>query len=929
MKKIVKSFILVAAAAMGFTACQKEMQENLPVNGDAVQVTFVAASADTKTSVDTSGEDKPVFSWGENETFAVLEQTDALAAATSVTYEKVDGKAKITATFDANAGKGQYQYATIYPASGYVSAKGLAEATLSLPATQTVAENSYDPAADLMVSEVVTATAQPTEAQMVGFTRVAAVVKMTLKNLAVDAGDKVQSVTFAADGKVLAGNIVADLTSPKDFVAGTVTSNSVTVSTNSSSDVYFTVLPAVLEAGTAYTVAVTTDKKLYVKQGQIPEGKTLEFQRGMVNRFGVDMGGVAASDKWVLVKDASTLKEGDVVTIVAKDYDKAISTKLYSNASETSTSAKRGLADITKLADYIIGGEDLQAFTLVTGTVDGTFSFYDEAREKFLVSTTSSSTYLINQVYCDVNTSFKITIDGETTAATITNIEGEYKDNLLRYNSNGYFVSNKNTSTTYKDVCIYKLEGAEGEIPVVAAHVKVPDSDESVVIAEEGAVKATAISDVVFNYVGGWNISASAEAEWLDVAYDAVNNCLTYTAEPNTDVNKRQTSVTIKASLEGQDDITWPSFTVIQKGAPHEISIAEFKNKGKDVNTVYRLTGKIKEIPSSTSGKWKIVDENENEAQIQYLKTESGSYVKGNVDVEVGDVITITTVVASTTTGLGGNSSYPAIYKGHYTLEATASGSVGYEGGSTTINVELKKFGHVVASPTSISDVAVDVDGNLVSDYRFTDNGNGTATAILSFGENTTGGSRKVDLSFSAGSPLVVKTTITVMQDVNPSLKKGWWLVTDVADLEAGDKIIIAATGLDYAISTATNTNNRKSTAITKNGAALENVSTSVQQYALEIDTNGLYSFKGTLGSDADKYIYASSSSSNYMKVISTLDDNGKWTISIDSEGAATIVAQGTNTRNQMQYNNVTTSAPAFYCTDGSYGAVCLYKYYE
>ena len=31
MKKIVKSLILIAAAAMGFTACQKEIQEEVPV----------------------------------------------------------------------------------------------------------------------------------------------------------------------------------------------------------------------------------------------------------------------------------------------------------------------------------------------------------------------------------------------------------------------------------------------------------------------------------------------------------------------------------------------------------------------------------------------------------------------------------------------------------------------------------------------------------------------------------------------------------------------------------------------------------------------------------------------------------------------------------------------------------------------------------
>lgn len=932
MKKIVKSLVLIAAAAMGFTACQEEIQNDGPLAEETVEVKFVASSADTKTSVDTSGE-LPTFSWGENETFAVLEQTtDALTIAPSVTYVKVDGKANITAEFAANAGQDSYSYVTVYPANGYVSAENIGAATLSLPAVQTMAEGSYDPDADLMVSEVVTTAAQPTEAQMVRFTRLAAVAKMTLKNFTPEAGDQVEQVIFTAEGKNLAGTVTADIANPHETLAVSEGVNNVTVNTTSSTDVYFTVLPTALEAGDAYTITILTNKKLYIKQGTIPADKSLVFESGMVTLFGVNMKDVTPIDKWILVKDHSTLKEGDVVAIVAKDYDKALSTKLYSNASETSTSAKRGLADITKIDNYLIGGEDLQQLTLVTGTVDGTFSFYDEARGKFLVSTTTGSTYLINQVYCDVNTSFKITIDG-TTAATITNTEGAYAGNLLRYNTNGYFVSNKNTGTTYKDVCIYRLEGEVGEIPVVDANVTVPDSDESLVLAEEGAAEPTAIDEVVFNYVGDWTITPSIEypegstdTDWLNVAYDAAKNCLTYTAEANTEA-KRDAVVTITATLEGQESLSW-TFNVSQKGAPQEISIVEFAKKGKDVDTVYKLTGIITEIPSSTSGKWKLADENGNTAQVQYLKTEAGAYVKGNVDVKVGDVISLTTVVAGTTVGLGGNSTYPSVYKGHYSLAATSSGSVPYEGGDVTVNVEVVKNGHIDA-PSAISDSEVEINNDVITNYSFTDNGDGTATAVLSFGVNETSGMREVELTFAAGTPLATKVKITVSQDVNPALKKGWWLVTDVNDLQAGDKLIIAATGLDYAISTETNTNNRKSKPITKNGASLQNVADNIQQYALEIDANGLYSFKGTLGTDADKYIYAASSSSNYMKVSTTLDDNGKFTVAIASDGAATVIAQGANTRNHMQYNNKSTSSPAFYCTDGSFGAVCFYKLYE
>lgn len=254
--------MLVAVAAMGFVACQNEFTEpnvNEPnAIFDEVVISFVADEASTRTSVDTSG-DEPKFSWDENETFAVLEQTDVLAVGANVTYEKVDGKANISAAFAKNEGKDAYEYVTIYPASGFVSAESISETTLTLPATQTMAESSYDPKADLMVSKVVTTTAQPTEAQQVQFKRVAAVVEMTLKNFSLEAGDEVEQVIFDAEGKALAGTIVADLNDLKEFTVDDSVS-SVSVATTSCNKVYFNVLPTQLEAGDAYTITVITAK---------------------------------------------------------------------------------------------------------------------------------------------------------------------------------------------------------------------------------------------------------------------------------------------------------------------------------------------------------------------------------------------------------------------------------------------------------------------------------------------------------------------------------------------------------------------------------------------------------------------------------------------------------------------------------------------
>ena len=883
MKKMMNILVLVAAAAMGFVACQKEVQEDYPADSTVV-VNFVAPSAETKTSVNTSG-DVPSFAWNENETFAVLEQTDALSAASSVTYKKEDGKANITAEFAANAGKGEYRYVTVYPACGYVSAENISAATLCLPAVQTMAEGSYDSNADLMVSEVVTTSSQPTEAQMMRFTRLAAVVKMSFKGLELEAGDQVEQVIFTAEGKALAGNVVADLAAPHEFSAGETVS-SVTVATESAGDVYFTVLPATLEAGQAYTVTVVTEKKLYLKTGTIPESKSLVFEAGMVTRFGVDMKDVVPSDKWVLVKDASTLKSGDVVAIVAKDYDMALSKKLYSNASETSTSARRDAVAISKYQDYLVANENVQPFVLVSGSAAGTFSFYDEGRAKFLVSNNKTSRYLINQAYVDSNTSFAITIDAESGDATVKNIEGDYTDCMIRYyNSSKYFYSGTSANQA---ICIYKRGGVTGEIPTIPANVSVPDSDESVVIAEEGAATPEAISteQVTFNYVGDWTITAAAEAEWLDVAYDAEKNCLTYTADANTDA-KRETTVTITASLEGQESLTW-TFNVVQKGAPQEITIAEFMNKGQDVNVAYKITGRITEMTSSSSGTFKLTD-GTNVATVTYLYTDGGDKVYGDnsIGLEVGDVVTVTTVVTSTTKGKGGSSSYHSIYKGHYGLKASAGVAADYTGGTVNIEVTTKSNGNI-ALPESVTAVMAENDFAELS-YS------GGETATVTFAsENVTSDALEAVVTFTYG---MISMTVVVEQGVNPANRVGWGLVTDASTLAVGDEIIIVAMNSEKALgclastASATSVSNFPAVEVDKSAGVVYDVEKAGALVFTLAQGNSDGTFALQFNHKGDEfYLYAPSTGLKGRAASSGANDATSYTIAIDSgSGEATI----------------------------------------
>ncbi len=86
-------------------------------------------------------------------------------------------------------------------------------------------------------------------------------------------------------------------------------------------------------------------------------------------------------------------------------------------------------------------------------------------------------------------------------------------------------------------------------------------------------------------------------------------------------------------------------------------------------------------------------------------------------------------------------------------------------------------------------------------------------------------------------------------------------------------------------------------------------------------DANGYYTIYDGRN---DGFLYASSSSSNYLKNQASVDANGLWAIEFDSEsGAASITAQGDNRRNVMQYN----SSNSIFSCYGSASQADVYLY--
>lgn len=145
-------------------------------------------------------------------------------------------------------------------------------------------------------------------------------------------------------------------------------------------------------------------------------------------------------------------------------------------------------------------------------------------------------------------------------------------------------------------------------------------------------------------------------------------------------------------------------------------------------------------------------------------------------------------------------------------------------------------------------------------------------------------------------------------------------LVTDATKLEAGDQVVIVASGNDVALSTNQKSNNRGQVEIRKDGNIVT-LNNDVQILTLEEGTkDGTYALYTGSG-----YLYAASSSSNYLKTQTTNNANGSWKIDIAANGVATIKAQGTNTRNWLRYNS-TSTGQLFSCYASGQNDVSLYK---
>ena len=171
----------------------------------------------------------------------------------------------------------------------------------------------------------------------------------------------------------------------------------------------------------------------------------------------------------------------------------------------------------------------------------------------------------------------------------------------------------------------------------------------------------------------------------------------------------------------------------------------------------------------------------------------------------------------------------------------------------------------------------------------------------------------------SSATPTADRTLYAVYADATGGSGDTWEKITSTAQLTAGKTYLIGNTESTAVMGSAGSSNNNfKQVGATASGNAI----TPASGYNAVILGGSAGAWTLQLAGN-DEYLYAASSSDNVLRSRAGNDDkNSEWAIEI-ADGAATVTAQGSNTRNMLRYN---TASKLFSCYSSGQQSVSFYR---
>lgn len=535
MKKMMKNLMLVAAAAMGFTACQSGLDEITmrPTEPEKVTISIVASEAEeSRTAINEATQS---FVWSEGDQIKVIENSTAVDSEAAVIDE--NGLATFAASFTAD--EGTFTYNALYPTTAYVSFN-TDETTIrsNTPSIQSATATSFDPKADLLIAKPIEATQAEATPLNMQFKRLVAIGKMTFKNLPADA--TIDAVTFTATGKVLAGRSSFNYTtgqvveygynSPMDNI--TINYAEAIAADNA---VFFTCLPCEIVAEETFTVSAVCGDKTYTRTVTMPEGRSLLFTEGDLTTFSVDMTDATEEESFAIAT-------GDYVIMVEYTADGSTlrnmmtaSTGSYQNY--TAYTGEMPVESITTSTDNI---------WTITNNGDDTYTIMSKSEQKYLSWTSGNTAQLASDAKA-----MNIVASGEY--ANI--IVADDTTRKLQYNSGSPRFAFYTSEQKPNLLIIPAKENPSISVDATSHLFSYLSGDDFYfTITANNFNEGDTVDDIT--------ITVEEGAEWLIWEYELDGALVTNVTE-NTSTTPR--SATITLSYEGADDVV---ITITQEGAP-------------------------------------------------------------------------------------------------------------------------------------------------------------------------------------------------------------------------------------------------------------------------------------------------------------------------------------------------------------------------
>ncbi len=422
MRKIFKSIMLVAAAAMTFASCQKEIATPGSIS---TTLTLHAGVESTKTYL---GEDKTVL-WGPDEVVKLYVGSGEEAkfiSSTKTSDFNGSSTASFTFSIDGVTESESYTLGGVYPASisdGINSNNNPVTYKVQLPATQNSVNGGYDPKAYMMVIRPEEVSELPEEFEGY-FRRATALNKVTLTNVVED----ITSVEISVpEKKYLAGRRNINLTTGESgeiYDSGTQT-NVVKVTgdfkvNEGVIEVWFCSWEVELVADDVLSVKLSSDKNTYTHSVTLKDDESIKFKEGYLNTLSVNM-------KDAKVEALSTIT-GKYLIASMTSSGWFLMTPTNGGKFYTATSSVSSASEVT--CDDFYEVSDVDDYVWEVAKYDNAYSIMSTSTNKYVAYKNSS-----NEAYANTDLSneakMDIKLDGKAAVIESMNVAGR----KLQYNA--------------------------------------------------------------------------------------------------------------------------------------------------------------------------------------------------------------------------------------------------------------------------------------------------------------------------------------------------------------------------------------------------------------------------------------------------------------------------------------------------------------